>query len=683
MKKSSYFLLAIPVVFAMSCTMKSKSGGDDTVAKRTVFLDKTGMDTTVKPGDNFFEYANGNWMKKTVIPASESEWGSFATLYDDNEKNLHKILEDVSSQDNSAGSKEQKVADLYKSGMDTVAIEKLGYDPIKPQLAKINAVTDYKSLVKLAADGFKDGNGFLLGFYVSPDDRISTKNAAHFDQTGLGLPDRDYYFKTDTASVKIRAKYVKYIAKLFTLTGVDTATASKKAAGVMKLETAVAQSHLSPVDLRDPVKNYHKLTMAQFQKQVPDIDLKDAFSRMGLNLDTVLVGQPKYYAALDSLLKATPIAVWKDEATYNEISNNASLLSKAFRDANFDFFNKVLYGQKVQRERWKTMAETVDGGLGELLGQLYVEKYFTPDAKKRMLDLVNNLQAVYRVRIQNLDWMTPATKQKALEKLDAFTKKIGYPDKWKTYADVTIDKGTFFANEESIAKHNYNEEIKKAGKPVDKSEWGMTPPTVNAYYNASNDEIVFPAGILQYPFFDKDADDAFNYGGIGMVIGHEMTHGFDDQGRQYDKNGNLSDWWTKEDADKFKKRVQVVIDQYNKYTILDNLHVNGSLTQGENLADIGGLTIAYQAFKNTPEGKSDKKIDGLTPDQRFFLSFAQIWRVKDRDEAMRSRISSDPHSPEMFRVNGPAYNLEAFYKAFNIQPGDKLYRPVNERVNVW
>jgi len=675
-------LLALPALFALSCTSKSQSGGDDT-AKRTVFFDKTGMDTTVKPGDNFFNYANGNWMKSTVIPASESGWGSFYTLYDDNEKNLHKILDDVSSKDNAAGSNEQKVGDLYKSGMDTVTIEKLGYDPIKPQLAKINAVKDYKDLVKLAADGFKTGDGFLFGFYVSPDDKISNKNAAHFDQTGLGLPDRDYYFKADTATVKIRAAYVKYIAKLFALTGVDTATASKKAAGVLKLETAIAQSHLSPVELRDPVKNYNKFTVIDLQKQVPDIDLKDAFGRMGLKTDTILVGQPKYYIALDGLLKTTPIDVWKDKATFYALNGASTLLSKPFRDANFDFSGKILNGQKTQHERWKTIVQSVDGGLGELLGQIYVEKYFTPEAKKRMLDLVNNLQSVYRERIQNLDWMSPATKKKALEKLDAFTKKIGYPDKWKKYDDVVISKDTYYANEESISAHDYKKMIEKAGKPVDKTEWGMTPPTVNAYYNPTFNEIVFPAGILQYPFFDKDADDAINYGGIGMVIGHEMTHGFDDQGRQYDKDGNLKDWWTAEDAAKFKKKVQVVIDQYNQYTVLNGLHVNGALTIGENLADLGGITIAYQAFKNTPEGKSDKKIDGLTPDQRFFLGFAQIWRLKDRDERMRTRINTDPHSPEMYRVNGPLYNTPAFYKAFDIKPGDKLYRPENERAQVW
>jgi len=682
MKKTSYLWLAIPMVFVMSCKSKNSTGGDDTVAKRTVFFDKTGMDTTVKPGDDFFDYANGTWMKKTVIPASESDWGSFTTLYNDNETNLHKILDDLSSKDNAAGSTEQKVGDLFKSGMDTVAIEKLGYDPIKPQLAKIAAVKDYKDLVKLAADGFKEGDGFLFGFGIGPDDKISTKNAAQFYQTGLGLPNRDYYFNTDTTSAAIRAKYVKYIAKLFTLTGIDAATATKKADGIMKLETAIAQSHSTPVELRDPVKNYHKMTTADFQKLVPDIDLKDVFSRMELNTDTVLVSQPKYYQTLDGLLKTTPIDVWKDYATYGELSGNATLLSKNFRDAHFDFFGKVLYGSKVQRERWKTMVDQVDGGLGELLGQIYVEKYFTPDAKKRMLDLVKNLQGVYRQRIQNLDWMSPETKKKALDKLDAFTIKIGYPDKWKNYDDVTIDKGTYFANEVSIAKHDYNENIKKEGKPVDKTEWGMTPPTVNAGYNPSANDITFPAGILQYPFFDKDADDAVNYGAIGMVIGHEMTHGFDDQGSQYDKNGNLNVWWTPEDAAKFKKKVQVVIDQFNSYTLLGT-HVNGSLTTGENMADMGGITIAYQAFKNTPEGKSDTKIDGLTPDQRFFLGFAQIWRLKTRDEYMRTRIATDPHSPEIFRVNGPLSNFEPFYKTYNVKPGDKLYRPENERVNVW
>ena len=679
MKLNKWVLLAISATAFTAC--KHKDAATD-VEKRTVFFDQSGMDTTLKPGDDFALYANGNWFRKTKIPASENGWGSFYILSDDNIKQIHNILEDVSSKNNDAGSLEQKVGDLYKSGMDTATLEKLGYDPIKPLLAKISALKDYKELVKYAADGFKTGDGLLFGFYVSPDDRISTKNVAHFDQTGLSLPDKDYYTKTDTATVKIRAAFVKYIAQLFSFTGVDAATAAKKADGILKLETEIAKSHLAPVELRDPVKNYHKLTTAELQKQIPDIDLKDAFERMELKTDTVLVGQPGYYVALDNLLKSEPIDVWKDKATFAVLDNASGSLSKKFRDANFDFYNRTLYGQKEQKERWKTMAYTVDGSLGELLGQLYVAKYFPPDAKTRMLELVNNLQSVYKDRIEKLDWMSPETKKQALAKLAAFTKKIGYPDKWKSYDDVIIAKDSFYKNKESVSIHNYKRSIAKVNQPVDRSEWGMTPPTVNAYYDPTFNEVVFPAGILQFPFFDKDADDAINYGAIGAVIGHEMTHGFDDQGRQYDKDGNLKDWWTKEDADKFKKRVQVMIDQYNQYIIL-GLHVNGSLTQGENLADIGGLTIAYQAFKNTPEGKSDTKIDGFTPDQRFFLSFAQVWRVKSSDETMRVRLNTDPHSPEVFRVDGTVSNIEAFYKAFNIKPGDKMYRAEKDRVKVW
>ncbi len=676
MKLTRWGLIAVIAFTVTACKNKSDQ-------QQTVFFDRSGMDTTVKPGDNFFLYANGKWIKNTKIPASETGWGTFYTLRDKNEANIHQILDYAAAHDDTAGSINQKVGDMFKSGMDTVAIEKLSYDPVKPQLAKIAAVKDYKDLVKLAADGFKTGDGFLFGFYISPDDRISTKNAAHFDQTGLNLPNRDYYFKTDSASKKILDGYVKYIAKLFTLTGVDAATANAKAAGILKLETAIATSHLTPVQLRDPVKNYNKFTFADFQKQMPDVDLQDAFSRMELKADTVLVGQPGYYKALDGLLKSQPIDVWKDKATFEALSGASTYLSKAFRDAHFDFFGKVLSGQKQQRDRWKLMSEDIDNGLGELLGQLYVAKYFPPEAKTRMLDLVNNLQAVYKERIEKLDWMSPETKKRAVEKLAAFTKKIGYPDKWKKYDDVQISKDAYYQNEQSIAAHNYREMIKKVGKPVDRSEWQMTPPTIDAYNNGLANEIVFPAGILQFPFFDKDADDAINYGAIGVVIGHEMTHGFDDQGRQYDKDGNLKDWWTPEDAAKFKARVKVLIDQYSQFTVLGNLHVNGELTQGENLADVGGAMIAYQAFKNTPEGKSDTEIDGFTPDQRFFLSLTRVWQSKIRDETERMSISNNPHSPPMYRVNGPFSNMPEFYKAFNVKPGDKMYRPDSLRVKVW
>ena len=676
MKLTKFGLIAIVIFMAAACKNKTDQ-------QQTVFFDRSGMDTSVKPGENFFLYANGKWIKNTKIPPSETGWGTFYTLRDKNEANIYQILEYAAAHDDTVGSINQKVGDMFKSGMDTVAIEKLGYNPVKPQLTKIAAVKDYKDLVKLAADGFKTGDGFLFGFYISPDDKISTKNAAHFDQTGLNLPNRDYYFKTDSASKKILDGYVKYIAKLFTLTGVDAATANAKAGGILKLETAIATAHLSPVQLRDPVKNYNKFTFADFQKQMPDVDLLDAFNRMELKTDTVLVGQPRYYKALDGLLKSQPIDVWKDKATFEALSGAATYLSKAFRDAHFDFFGKVLSGQKQQRDRWKILSEDIDNGLGELLGQLYVQKYFPPDAKKRMLDLVNNLQAVYKERIEKLDWMGPQTKGEALAKLAAFTKKIGYPDKWKKYDDVQISKGAYYQNEQSIAAHNYREMIKKVGKPVDRTEWQMTPPTIDAYNNPLFNEIVFPAGILQFPFFDKDADDAVNYGAIGVVIGHEMTHGFDDQGRQYDKDGNLKDWWTPADAAKFKTRVKVLINQYNQFTVLGNLHVNGELTQGENLADVGGAMIAYQAFKNTPEGKSGAKIDGFTPDQRFFLSLTRVWQSKIRDETERMSISNNPHSPPMYRVNGPFSNMPEFYKAFNVNPGDKMYRPDSLRVKVW
>ena len=681
MKFKNLIWIAMPAMLGTAC--KQGDGKSAEPGARTVFFDKSGMDTTVRPGDDFFKYASGAWIKKTEIPASETGWGSFFTLYDDNQKNLHTILDEITKKEHDKGSNEQKIGDLYTSGMDTLAIEKLGYEPVKPLLAKIAAVKDYKQLLSLAADGFKEGDGFLFGFYVAPDDKNSTKNMAQFAQAGLGLPNRDYYFNSDEATKKIRAAYVTYITKLFTLSGTDPATAAKNAANVLKLETEIAKSHSTPVELRDPVKNYNKFAFADLQKQLPDIDLKDIFKRMDVDADTILVGQPKYYKTLNTLLKSQPIEIWKTKLTFEALNGSSTLLSKGFRDANFEFYGKVLNGQKVPKERWKTMLSATDNGVGELLGQVYVEKYFTPEAKKRMKDLVDNLQAVYKSRIEKLDWMSNATKEKALAKLGAFTKKIGYPDKWKKYSDVEISKDAYYKNMQSVARHNYKEMVEKVGKPVDKEEWGMTPPTVNAYYNPSFNEIVFPAGILQFPFFDKNADDAINYGAIGAVIGHEMTHGFDDQGSQYDKDGNLKVWWTPEDAAKFKKKTQSVAGQYDKFTILDNLHVNGNLTLGENLADIGGVAIAYQAFKNTPQGKGNEKVDGFTPDQRFFLSFAQVWRIKMRDEASRMRINTDPHSPAQYRVNGPLSNTDAWYKAFNIKPGDKLFRPENERVKIW
>ncbi|MCX2494214.1 M13 family metallopeptidase [Pedobacter sp. PF22-3] len=679
--KIKLFLPAAGILLFAACQNKNHQE-TDIINKRTDFFDKAGMDTTVKPGDNFFLYANGKWMKNTEIPKTETGWGSFYTLYNDNLKNLKGILENASKAKAAKGSAEQKVGDFYTSGMDTLTIEKLGIEPIKPLLSKIDKIKNDQDLINFIAEGYKNGEGDLFGFGVEPDDKLSSKNALSFTQAGITLPDRSYYLDQDDKAKKIRAEYIKYITKIFNLSG-DSANAAKYANDILKLETAIAQSHSTPVQLRDPQKNYHKMTVADFQKQTPNIDWKSVLSKLGASTDTVIVRQPKYYQTLSALIKSQPIEIWKEKLKFDALNSSANAFTKKFRDAKFDFFSKTLYGQQAPTERWKAIVNATDGHLGELLGQLYAEKYFKPEAKERMLTLVNNLQKVYAERIQKVDWMTPDTKKKALEKLNAFIKKIGYPDKWKKYDDVEVSKNTYYANLQSANKHAYKEMMGKLGKDVDKTEWGMTPPTVNAYYNPSFNEIVFPAGILQFPFFDFSADDAINYGAIGAVIGHEMTHGFDDQGRQYDATGNLKEWWTKADADKFKAKAGKVETFYNNFSLLDNQHVNGSLTLGENLADIGGLNIAYDAFKLTEQGKGDKKIDGFTPDQRFFLSFAQVWRIKTRDESMRVRLKTDPHSPEMFRVNGPVYNMEAFYKAFNIPTTAKMYVAPSNRLGVW
>ena len=680
MKKNLF--LPVAAILLLAACQNDKNHQATEADQRTVFFDTAGMDTTVKPGDNFFLYANGKWMKNAQIPKTETGWGSFYTLYNDNLKNLKSILEHAAKSSSAEGTAEQKVGDFYASGMDSLTIEKLGTEPVKPLLSKIDAIKNDKDLISFIADGFKNGEGDLLGFGIEPDDKISNKNALVFSQSGINLPERSYYLDQDDKAKKIRAEYVKYITKIFSLSG-DSVNAAKYADDILKLETAIATSHSTPVELRDPQKNYNKFAIADFQKQIPNIDFKSVLSKLGASTNSVIIRQPKYYQALSALVKSQPINIWKEKLKFDALNSAANALTKSFRTAKFDFFGKTLYGQPAQTERWKTMVSNTDRNLGELLGQLYAEQYFKPEAKKRMLELVNNLQKVYEDRIKKVDWMTPETKKKALEKLNAFVKKIGYPDKWKKYDDVEISKNTYYANLQSAEKHAYKEMMDKLGKPVDKTEWGMTPPTVNAYYNPSFNEIVFPAGILQFPFFAFNADDAINYGAIGAVIGHEMTHGFDDQGRQYDASGNLKEWWTKDDAAKFKTKADKVVAFYNNFSLLDNQHVNGALTLGENLADIGGLNIAYDAFKLTKQGKSNDKIDGFTPDQRFFLGFAQVWRMKNRDESMRVRLKTDPHSPEMFRVNGPVYNMEAFYKAFNIPATAKMYVAPANRLGVW
>lgn len=663
----------------LSCNIGNKGNIN---GERNAGFDRAGMDTTVKPGDNFFQYANGQWVKTAVIPDDQSGTGSFFTLYQENLKKLKTILEQSAKGNKPTGSMEQKVGDYFSSGMDTLSIEKIGASPLKPVLDKIDAVKNYNELVAVITQLTQLEDSGLMGFYVGADDKKSEKNILILTQSGLSLPERDYYFRKDSATLAARNGLVKYANTLFSLTGADSASAVKESLYVLSLESAIAAAHRTPVALRDPQANYNKMSLAQLELLSPNVGWKKVLLAMHISTDTVNVSQPAYFKALSTLLKSQPIEVWKAKVKYDYISGNASLLSKSFSSAAFNF-NKIFNGQKKQSDRWKTMVNSVDRNLGELLGQLYVQQYFTPESKKRMDELVTNLQNAFKTRIQQLDWMSDSTKEKATKKLTAFLKKIGYPNKWKNYDDVVVDPKNYFSNAKSASAHRYHEMIAKVDKLVDRTDWGMTPPTVNAYYNPGNNEIVFPAGILQFPFFDAQSDDAINYGGIGMVIGHEMTHGFDDQGSQYDEVGNLKNWWGKSDAVKFKEKTGAAVQQYNGFTVLDSLHVNGQLTLGENLADIGGLAIAYDAFKLTKQGRGNELIDGFTPDQRFFLGFAQVWRIKNRVEQIRARITTDPHSPEMYRINGPTVNFTPFYAAFGVKPGDKMYVKPEQRVKIW
>jgi len=642
----------------------------------------TGIDSTLRPGDDFFKYVNGKWYDSVSIPASQSGVGAYMFMNYPQRMRLQGILDSISQSKNSAGSIAQKVGDFYASGMDTVTIDKRGYTPIKQLLAKIEAITDLPSLMNFVVNEEKVNNSSIIGFGVGPDDKNSSMNIAQIYQKGIGLPDRDYYFKSDSSTVAIQKSYKKYLATLFQQTGSNIQEAQKNANLVYDIDKQLAIAHKTKVELRDVQANYNKLAVTDLVKRHPNINWTTFLNTLGAQTDSINVGQPAYYDVLNKLLKTIPINNWKIYLKANSLERYADDLSKPFADASFEY-TKVLSGQAVQKSRGEKMANVVDNYLGEALGELYVKKYFPEDAKKRMLVLVNNLQKAYAKRIDKLEWMSPDTKQKAKEKLAAMTKKIGYPDKWRDYSAVKIARNTYFENMVSAATAAYQFQLAKLGKPVDRSEWYTTVPTVTAYNNPTANEIVFPAGILQAPYFDNNADDALNYGGIGMVIGHEITHTFDDQGAQYDKDGNLKNWWTKEDYAKFKARIQQVINLYSTYTVLGDLHINGAMTVGENTADIAGIAVAYDAFKMTEQGKGNVKIDGFTPDQRFFISIAKIWRVKMKDEFLRLWINNNPHSPPNWRVNGPLMNTTPFYEAFNVKAGDKMFVPREDRITIW
>ncbi|WP_374175071.1 M13 family metallopeptidase [Flavobacterium tructae] len=666
--------LALFVAF-LAFTACSKHQGKKNIAI-------TGIDSTLRPGDDFFKYVNGKWYDSVSIPKSQAGVGVYMFMNYPQRMRLQGILDSISKSKNSAGSIAQKVGDFYVSGMDTVTIDKRGYTPIKPLLAKIEAISDLPSLMNFVGNEVKVGNSSIIAFGVGPDEKNSSMNIAQIYQTGIGLPDRDYYFKSDAPTVAIQEAYKKYLVTLFQQTGSNANEAKKNADLVYDIDKQLAASHKTKVELRDVQANYNKMAVTELVKRHPNINWTTFLNNLGAKTDFINVGQPAYYDALNKLLKTIPINNWKIYLKANSIERYADDLSKPFVDASFEY-TKVLSGQAVQKSRGEKMASVLDAYLGEALGELYVKKYFSEEAKKRMLILVNNLQKAYAIRIDKLEWMSPVTKQKAKEKLAAMTKKIGYPDKWRDYSKVHIARDAYFENMVSAATAAYQFQLAKLGKPVDKSEWYTTVPTVTAYNNPTANEIVFPAGILQAPYFDNNADDALNYGGIGMVIGHEITHTFDDQGAQYDKDGNLKNWWTKEDYAQFKSRIQQVINLYGTYTVLGDLHVNGAMTVGENTADIAGLAVAYDAFKMTEQGKGNTKIDGFTPDQRFFISLAKIWRVKMKDEFLRLWINNNPHSPPIWRVNGTLMNTTPFYDAFNVQPKDKMFLPKKDRITIW
>lgn len=681
MKKSLKLTLALA-----AATISVQYACQQTEATKGVGINLANFDTTVSPDHNFFQHATGGWTKANPIPEDQVRWGSFSELAENNKKHLYELAEEASGKNGSVkGSPEQLVGDFWFSAMDTTSIEAAGAGPIKSDMESIDKLASVDEVLNFVAKLQKWGANPMFGFYAGQDPKNSEVVVPQLYQGGLSLPDRDYYLKDDSRSVMIRDEYGKHVTKMFELYGLDAATSAKYANTVFNIEKNLAAASMTRTEQRDPFKTYNKFSIAGLDSLTPAISWTTMLDRMNVTgkYDYLVLGQPAFLVELNNQVSKNSLADWKIYLKWHLLNLAANVLSNDFVQQDFYFNNQILSGQKQIQPRWKRMVQFTDAFIGDALGQLYVAKYFPPAAKKRADELVANLMAVYKDRIQTLDWMSDVTKQKATEKLNAIKTKIGYTEKFKDYKNLEITRDNFFANLMNATEWNYLDMINQIGKPVDRTQWGMTPPTVNAYYHPLLNEIVFPAGILQPPFFDAAADDAVNYGGIGAVIGHEITHGFDDQGRNYDAQGNLNSWWLPEDSAKFVTKAQTIVDQFNGFTILDTLHVNGELTLGENIADLGGVSIAYEAFKRTPQGKGNKKIDGLTPEQRFFLGFATIWSGDIRPEAAAQRIITDPHSPAIYRVNGTLSNLTEFYKAFDVTEGDAMYRPDSERAKIW
>jgi putative endopeptidase len=675
-------LLAIAALSITACKGPQKED------KPIVFIDPLleNRDTTLNPGDDFFKYACGTWMKKNPIPETEKSWGIWSMVQEETYNRMRLVSEAAAKAKSTTGSNQQKIGDFYFSGMDTVSINKNGITPLAEELKRIDGIIDMRSLTSTIALHQAYGVAPLFGAHIFQDEMRSDQQALHFYQGGIGLPDRDYYFNNDARTINIRFEYQKHLEAMFKLMGDDSLTASKNAATVFKMETSLAKASRKLEALRDPYLNYNKMQITGLKALTPSIDWQMMLEGMHVfGVDSVIVGQPEFFRETERLLKVYPLNDWKVYLRWQLINTFATYLSKPFEDQNFKFYGTVLSGVKVQRPRWKRVLDVEEGAIGDMLGQLYVQKYVSPAFKKRYQDLTDNIISAYRERISQLDWMTDSTKQKAIVKLNSITTKVAYPDKWKDYSSLKINRDSYVMNvlRSNVWAHDY--QVSKLGKPVDRTEWDMTPQTYNAYYNPANNEIVLPAAIFIIPGMeDSLADDAIIYGYAGAsTIGHELTHGFDDQGRQFDEKGNLRNWWTPQDEQEFNKRAKLIVQQFSEFKVLDSLTVNGDATQGENIADLGGVVLGYTAFKKTEQYKSGKVINGMTPDQRYFLGYALSWLGHMRDETLAMRIMTDVHAPNFLRINGPLVNIPEFYQAFDIKEGSPMWRADSLRVKIW
>jgi putative endopeptidase len=691
-KGSRLRLIGIAAIFIfMGCTgigilrAAQDSGGAKPSSSAAHGVDLTILDKTCKPCDDFFHYASGEWLAKNPIPAAYPSWGRFNELAERNRELLHQILEqaEVNTQA-SAGSNERKIGDFYASCMDEKQINAAGAKPLDAEFARIDAVQSARELQEEVARLQGLGVRALFDFGSTQDEKNSSQVIGGADQGGLGLPDRDYYTKTDDKSRQVRRQYEEHVAKMLALAGEDAAKSVKEAKAIVELETKLADASLTRVERRDPEKTYHKMNRSELRALTPNWSWEDYFQEIGYsNIDFVDVSAPKFFETMNQALKETPLETWKTYLRWHLVNSTAPYLSDAFVDEDFNFKGRVLQGTQELLPRWKRCVTATDRQLGEALGEIYVQKYFPPEAKARALEMVNHLTEALHDDLQTLPWMGPATRKQALTKLAAFTRKIGYPDKWRDYSAYMVDRGPYALNQMRGAQFEFKRDLNKIGKPVDRNEWGMTPPTVNAYYNSEMNEIVFPAGIMQPPFFDPNADDASNYGAMGAVIGHEMTHGFDDQGRKFDAQGNLRDWWTPEDEKNFNERAACVEKQFDSYVVQDDIHENGKLVLGESIADLGGLNLAYRALQKAEQGKKPALVGGMTADQRFFLSYAQIWASNDRPEFERLMVNTNPHPLGRFRAVAAPSNMPEFARAFDCKDGSAMARPPAIRCQIW